>query len=330
MLSSLDYSQRALTASRNAIPFKFNVAFVRLQIAQLLIALDKSKRSAKDLRDGLEGLDEAVRVFDEVARSAKPPFPRGDIEQRAVMIRNTMRKQVERALEEQTEFEEANASRLAEGKARLEKEKQAREERERERVEREEEQRRKIMEERKRMQEADAELAQQRAEEERRRAHEQMTTDEETGERKKRVIKKKGTASTRRRRENADTSGTDVDASSRAGTPGADAGDGEPKRKKKRRLAERKAKPEKPSKFKSAEFINSEDEDEDETAAPVTTAGEEANGDVPTPPGAEADSPLPDMDDLPDVDEEEDDAVGQARQRRPGRVVEDEDEEMEE
>ena len=197
MRTSLDYSLRAQSASRNGIHFKFNVAFVRLQIAQLLLALNKTQRTAEDLRSGLKDLDEAVSAFDEVAGSPKPPFPRGDLEQRAVMVRNTVRRQLERALEEQIEHEESNKSRLAEGKARLEAEKAKREEAERARAEREAEQKARVMEERKRIQEADAERAAARAEEERRREDEMMTTDEETGERKKRV-KKKGVAGKRK------------------------------------------------------------------------------------------------------------------------------------
>jgi RNA polymerase-associated protein CTR9 len=304
MKSSLDYSQRAYEASHGGVPFKFNVAFVRIQIAQLLFGLDKGKRTADDLRTALEGLDEAVQAFTEIAQSPKAPFPPKDIEQRAVMIRNTMRKQLERALEEQVEFEEANASRLAEGKARLEAEKKARDEEARLRAEREAEQRAKVMEERKRMQELDQELAAQRAEEERRREEEQMTTDEETGERKKR-IKKKGISKRKKKDVDTDTDGEEGGTSSRARSV-ADGEDGEEHKRKKKRKLERKGKVEKPGKYKSAEFINSEDEDEDEgVAAPTTGPTEDDNANDPPTPEGPADSPLPDVSDVGNGDEDE-------------------------
>ncbi|KIW09426.1 uncharacterized protein PV09_00312 [Verruconis gallopava] len=328
MKSALDYSQRAYEASRHSVPFKFNVAFVRIQIAQLLFALDKSKRTSADLQSALEGLDEAVQAFEEVAQSPKPPYPQRDIEQRAVMIRNTMRKQLERALEEQNEYEQANASRLAEGKARLEAEKQAREAAERARREKEAEQRAKIMEERRKMQERDQELAAARAEEERRREEEMMTTDEETGERKKRV-KKKGQGGKRKKKDVDSESDGDGGTSSRARSRSVvDAEDeGEPRRKKKRTL-HKKGRAEKPGKYKSAEFINSEDEDDDDGVAAPAANGDE-NG-APTP-EAPADSPLPEIDDLPNEDgvedeEDEEEAAVATRKRRPARIVEDEDE----
>lgn len=313
MKTSLDYSQRALEVAPQQVHFKFNVAYVRNQIAQLILNLEKEAKSVEEIEIALEGLDAAIESFSEIAKAPNPPFPRNDLEQRANMGRNTMRKQIERVLRDQKEYEQANADKLAQARKAREAETQRREEEKQIAAEKAAAERQKILEERLEMQKRDRELAEARAEEERRREEEQLTTDTETGERKKRVKKKGGK---RKKKDVGSDSEGDFSGDRQSREPrsrarsAAATGDEseEPKRKKKRKL-ERKSTSKAQSKFKSAEFVNSDDEDDD---APVEDTNGDANG-APTPDATMSDG-------------EEEPAVARQRKKAP-RIIDDDDEE---
>jgi RNA polymerase-associated protein CTR9 len=287
MTNALDYSQRALDVSPNQVHFKFNVAYVQFQIAQLVTtSLEKDQKSVADVEEAITGLDAAITSFSEIAKAPNPPFPRNDLEQRANMGRNTLRRQVERVLRDQKEYEKANADKLAHAKQVREDTIRKQEEAKRLVAEKAEEERKRILGERLKMQQLDRELAEKRLEEDRRREDENMTTDSETGTRKKRVKRKGG----KRKKKDAD-SDTDGDASldgvrsrARSAVTGDEEEVGEPKRKKKRKL-ERKITAKANSKFKSAEFIGDSDDEDDATApmsdAHVATPGSDmADGDL--------------------------------------------------
>lgn len=327
--TSLDISKQALEQAKdNNINFRFNVAFVQIQLAQLLISLPESQRTLADVEAASKGLDEAIEAFGEIAKSPNPPFPRSDLDARANMGRNTMKRQLAGAMEKQAEYERKNASRLEDARKRREEEIRKREEEKRIAAEKADEQRRKIKEERERMAEEDRSFIQRRIDEEKAREAAEYTTDAETGERKKRERKPK--EKRQKRKKKGDESDTDLDGvadgtdaeggrkqRSRAtsGTPGtASDGDG-PRRKKKRRL-ERKGQAVKSSKYKSTEMV--EDSSGDEDGAVPATQGTPA-----------ADTPGADerMDEGGDEDEE---AVARPSQRKkPARVLdEDEEDEM--
>ncbi|KAK0663701.1 Tetratricopeptide repeat protein 1 [Lasiodiplodia hormozganensis] len=278
MKTSLDYSQRALEVAPEQDHFKFNVAFVQIQIAQLIHTLPENARSLEEVEAAAKGLDNAIEAFSAIAKSPNPPFPRQDIEARANMGRNTQRKQLERAIQNQREYEEKNAAKLREAREKREAEIKKREEEKRQKEEAEAERLRQIQEERQKMQERDRELASKRAEEEKRVQEAELTTDTETGERKKRQKKSRGGGGKRKKK------GADSDSEGEAGsdsevggkgrrsrrrtttsaTPGG-SDDDKPRKKKKRKL-ERKTKVQN-SKYKSSEFVQSDDEsDLDDTA----------------------------------------------------------------
>ncbi|KAE9983919.1 hypothetical protein EG328_009368 [Venturia inaequalis] len=322
MKTSLDYSQRALDLEPEIVHFKFNLAYVRIQIAQLIYTLKTHERSADDVQTALEGLDAAVDALTEIAKSPNPPFPRADIEQRAVMCRTSVHKQLERALGEQREYEKKNADRLAQAKGVREAEIRKREEEERAKEEREAAEKVRILNERLEMQRRDREIAEKRAAEERLREEEQMTTDDETGERKKRVKKKGGG---KRKKRDADSDSEDGIAggygSERGGSRGRSAGvtgdesEGAPKQKKKRKLERKnqKAEKEKSSKFKSAEFVQESDEEEEGGVAPAANGG--VNGGAVLTPGG--------RDGLSEGEEE----IARPRKKK---VIDDEDEDEDE
>ncbi|TKA68751.1 hypothetical protein B0A49_07027 [Cryomyces minteri] len=341
MKTSLEYSQRALEVAPEQVHFRFNVAFVQIQIAQLTYTLPESQRSLSEVMAASAGLDAAIDSFSAIAKSPNPPFPRGDIEQRANMGRNTMRKQLERAIQGQREYEEKNAARLAHAREQREAEVRKRDEERRLIEEQFAEQRRKIAEERARMQERDRELAEERAAAEREKEEKELTTDSETGERRKKSKKK---AAGGKRKKKSDDTETELDGDATDGGDGgrrgrksrgksgtatedtaAETGDERPRKKKKRKL-ERKAKSATQTKFKSSEkVVDSDSDDEAQTAANGNTrlaetinANEGADGEV-----KQRDKVMGDG----DSGEEEDDDAIVAPRKKVARVIDEDDEE---
>ncbi|KAL8786949.1 MAG: hypothetical protein Q9213_002491 [Squamulea squamosa] len=292
MKTALSYSHRALALAPQQIHFQFNIAFVQIQLAQLIHILPESQRTLDDVIKASEGLEEAIESFGEIAQSKNPPYPRHDIEQRANMGRNTMRRQLERAVQNQTEYEEKNAAKLQEARDLREAEIRRRAEEKRRMEEQKEVEKQKIREERDKMAQLSRELAEKRAEEEKRRDEAEYTTDEE-GERVKRTKKRKG-GKRKKKGEDSDT-GTEAgdggedkaakktkkkkkaQSTEPSSAMGSSNEDGVAKSKKKRkRLARRGGKEDK---FKSQEMIVDSDsqDDDDRQAAAQLTNGQASN-----------------------------------------------------
>jgi RNA polymerase-associated protein CTR9 len=354
MKTALEFSMRALEASPDQAHFKFNVAFVQIQIAQLIYTLPEASRTLAELESAANDLDDAIESLMAIARSPNPPFPKHDIEQRANMGKNTMRKQLDRALQGQRDFEQKNASRLEQARQQREAEIKKREDEKRAAEQAQEERRRKIAEERQRMQERDREIIEQKIEEEaERKAREdaELTTDEETGERKKREKKAKGV---RRKKKGGDSDSDNIindeedDASDvegeaetnakekrrksrrRSTTGASDDEDGEKPKKKKRRKLERKGKAaESKSKFKSSEVVVDSDSDDDAVATmnDNTKLAEKINDEDDGQKEGQADG----ADDLMAEGGEDDDAaVVERRRKKAARVIDDDDEDEDE
>ena len=271
----------------------------------------------------------------EIAQSKNPPYPKHDIEQRANMGRNTMRRQLERAMQSQREYEEKNASRLQQAReardAEMRKREQARQLAEAAVAE----EKRKVAEERHKMLTLSRELAEKRAEEERRKEEAEYTTDSETGERYKRKKVKKG-GKRKKKGEESDTDG-EVDgedgrsrkknrgkSTEENSTVGTDGEQRAPKRR--RKLTKKGGKETKAdSKFKSTELVVDSDSDGDAVMTRQPTNGHASDND-------DADTK---MDDAPPSaigsdDEEEDDVGLQASTRKkPIRRIADDDDEDE-
>nr|POF03153.1 tetratricopeptide repeat protein 1 [Quercus suber] len=324
--TSLDYSNQALELNPQNIKFKFNVAFVQIQLAQQLNQLLESQRSLQDVEQAGQGLDAAIDAFTEIAASPNPPFPKGDLEQRANMGRNTMKRQLAAALERQKEYEKKNADKLEEARKRREEEIKKREEEKRVAAEKAAAERRQIAEEREKIAQEDREFIQRRLEEDRMREEAEYTTDAETGERKKR--EKKPKEKRQKRKKKGDESDTDAevtdaeDGSGRKGrsrnrptstTPGSGS-DGEAPRRKKKRKLERRGQAVKSSKYKSSEMVEDSDEDDDATADGPIMDNSEA-----------ADETMAD-----DAGEAETVAPRTTQRKRPARILDDDDEEEEE
>ncbi|KAH0544407.1 hypothetical protein FGG08_001433 [Glutinoglossum americanum] len=269
MKNSLEYSQRALEIAPEQIHFKFNVAFVQFQIALLIISLSEGSRTLVDLEAAAVGLDEAIESFTEIAHSKNPPYPKNDIESRANMGRNTTRRQVERAVQTQRDYEERNAAKLQEARMLREEDMRQKEEARRKAEEAAREQQRRIAEERQKILERDRELAEKRAEEERKKEEENYTSDGEGGK-KKRL--KRGTGGKRKKKMEDGDSESDGEGGgksrARSGTS-ASAPQSEdeerPQRTKRRKLEKRGGA--NSNKFKSSEMVHeSDDEDSGENA----------------------------------------------------------------
>ncbi len=243
------------------------------------------------------------------------------------MGRNTMRRQLERAMQSQREYEEKNATRLQEARDAREVEIRKREEQRRAADEAAAEAKRKVAEGRHKMLEMSRDLAEKRAEEERRREDLEYTTDGETGERVKRKKVKKG-GKRKKKGEDSDTEG-EVDGENQPrrknrGKSTADNSgvgtDGEaPAPKKRRKLARRGGKDTKSDKFKSSELVGDSDSDDGATTAPATNGNTQAT----TP----ADYVDTNMSDAVPSDSEEDAPVAALRRKKVTRIASDDEDE---
>ncbi|KAL2270438.1 hypothetical protein VTJ83DRAFT_2622 [Remersonia thermophila] len=263
--TALEYAEKALAVAPDQVHLKFNVAFVQIQIALTIHSLRESERNSFQLEQAAEGLEAAIKALDEIAASPSPPYPKHDIEQRANMARNTQRKQLERALASQREYEARNEEKRAAALEQRQAELRRREEERKRKEEEERERQEKIRKEREEILARDRALAEQRAEEERARMEAEMTTDSETGEKVKR---KKRSAPARRERDSrsrepgASERPRKGRASRRKKTDGE--GGDESRPKKKQRVAAKKDNP----KYKSAEIVvDSSDDDEGDYGA---------------------------------------------------------------
>jgi RNA polymerase-associated protein CTR9 len=351
MKTSLAYSRRALEAAKDAkdeINHRFNVAFVQIQIAQLVNGLKEQQRTLADVKTASQDLDEAIEAFSEIAKAPNPPFPAGDIEQRASMGRNTMKRQLASAIEKQTEFEQSNANKLEEARKKREAALREKEEiRLKEEAEKEAH-RLKIAEERQRMQEEDRQLIQQRLEEAAAREEAEYTDDPETGDRKKREKRPKAKGGSGKRKKKGGDVDSDDDGleasdgdfgdgekpkkskkkgrSARSSvTPGGDGSEDEAAPKKKKRRLARKDASAKSSKYKSADFIQDSSEDEGEGGGATQTRGDSETPAAETP-AADDDER---MSDVGGEEEEEETVARPAQRKKAARVLDDDDEDDE-
>ncbi|KAM7220360.1 hypothetical protein V8F06_004326 [Rhypophila decipiens] len=264
--NALDYARKALEVAPDQLHFKFNVAFVQIQLAMLINSLRESERTSFQLEEASDGLEAAIKALDEIAGANHPPYPKHDIEQRANMARNTQRKQLERAMASQKEYEARNQERLAKAMEIRKAELRKREEAKRQAEEAERERQEKIKRDREAIAARDRALAEARAEEERQRMEAELTTDSETGDKVKRQ-KKKPTSSGRANRagsENAERPARKGRAVRRkkvdrdSGDDGEEDGGGA--RRKRQKLTRGSAAKQDTGKFKSAEIVVDSDE----------------------------------------------------------------------
>jgi RNA polymerase-associated protein CTR9 len=315
MKTALDYAQRARSIAPEQIHLDFNVAFVQNQIALLVCGLPETQRTLQDVEAAAIGLDEAIESFSQIARAKNPPYPRGTLEQRANMGRNTIRKQLERAMQSQKEYEEKNATKLQQAREAREAERRKREEEQRKADEAEMERKRQIAEERQQMFEEAQRLAAQRAEEERAREAAEYTTDSDTGTKVKR--KKKAVGKRKKKEGDEEDGGNSRDRSSGAeSSPSTDVED-RPAPRKRRRLERRSTA--KANRYKSSEIVI-ESESEEEASVRVTGGG---MGNVATPPSDQDEE----MRDTEAETGEEDNVVQRRRKKVNLRIEDDEDDE---
>jgi RNA polymerase-associated protein CTR9 len=302
------------------------VAFVQFQIASTVYGMPESQRSLADVEAAAAGLEEAIESLDVVGQHPQTPYPKNLVEGRANMGRNTMRKQLERSIQAQKEYEERNAEKLQHALEQRQAELKKREEERQTAEAAERERKRLIAEERQKIAERDRILAEQRAEEDRAREAAEMTTDSETGERVKR--KKKPRGGKRKKKEGDESSGDD---SAMEGTrrsrrkdrkSAGDSDEDENKPKKKRRLQKKISKKD-TAKYKSSEVVVDSDS---EGGNGATEAAKEMDRDL-----SDEDRPAyrdtMDVDPAEGSDDEEVATVPVARKNRTRRIESDDEDE---
>lgn len=281
--------------------------------------MTEMQRTLAEVQSAASGLENAVESLEAISQHPQTPYPKHDIEQRANMARNTMRKQLDRSIQSQKEYEEKNAEKLQAARHKREEEFRKREEAKQAAEAAERERKQKIAEERQKISEKDRELAEMRAEEDRAREAAELTTDSETGDKVKRKKKPRGGGAGKRKKKNddgvtdEDDSGVEPKARRRAKRGSGDDSD-EEKPKKKRRLAKKAQ--EKPNKFKSSEIVVDSDSDGDNGAAEAT---QEMGRDA-----IEGTEPA-DM----DIDEEEEPTVAPVKRKSRRAMIDSDDEDEE-
>ncbi|CZR66825.1 related to tetratricopeptide repeat protein tpr1 [Phialocephala subalpina] len=242
---ALECSQKALDASPNQVHLKFNVAFAQIQLVTTLYSLNETQRSLQQLQDATKGLELAIVTLDEIAAHPQCPYPKHDVDQRANMARNTLQKQLERAVASQEEYEENNKEQRRAAMERRQAELKRREEERERALGNERERLARIKKEREEIIIRDRQLAEQRAEEERATAAADMTTDSETGEKIKRKRRAPKTKGEQRPKNRSGKKGSSESEDTEEGP-----------RPKKRRLAKKDT-----TQYKSAEIVADSDDD---------------------------------------------------------------------
>ncbi|KAF2012715.1 TPR-like protein [Aaosphaeria arxii CBS 175.79] len=332
MKTSLEYSQRALEVLPNQTQFKFNVAFVQIQIAQLVNNMPESQRTLEEVETASTGLDESIESLFAIAKLPDPPFPKNDIEQRAYMGK-TMRKQLDRATQSQRTYEETNANKLQQAREAREAEQKRREEEKRKAEEEAAEKRRKALEDRRKQEEHDRAVMEKRTEEQRQRQELIDDSDMRKADRKRRG----GGGGKRKKKSEMDDSDSDgivgdSDAEDRprrrrnsaSGTEGLSEEE-RPPRQKKRKLERKKKEP--AGKFKSSEFVGDSDDDDDDVdvaaaaSSPVPSDNDSADE------GAAVTAPRSRKRVIDEDEDEDDDDAAPAPQRNGDAAMDsDEDE----
>ncbi|KAF4335125.1 tetratricopeptide repeat 1 [Fusarium beomiforme] len=321
---ALECAQKALEVAPEQMHYKFNVAFVQIQLVTMIQGLAENKRSTEQLQKAAEGLEAAITSLDEIAAHPQTPYPKHDVEQRANMARNTLRKQLERAIGKQKEWEEKNKEKIQAAKELREAELRRREEERQKVLDEERERQEKIRKEREEIAAQDRMLAEKRAEEERARAEAEMTTDSETGEKVKRKRKTAPRVSGEPKPKRS--GGKKKKKSDRQDDESEEE---EERTKKRRRLTKKES-----TKFKSAEIIVDSDEENDHEDDELERA--ERNIDREETPLSEADEKAVGDDNMEvddganqegeDEDEDEDAPRQQHKRARRGRVVDSDEE----
>lgn len=316
---ALEYCRRVLEASPQQEHYQFNAAMVQQQIAQTLVMTPAIYRNTEDLKEAAEDLEESLKLLESITQNPQATLPRRMLDSYISKGRKELRPLLDRAIRNQTEYDNANVERLQQARKQRDLEMAKRAEEKRKQEEAQKERRRQIAEERKQMQERDRQLAEQRAEEERKRLEEQEQDAQSLDEDGKVKKSKKSRRQTGKRKKKSEEFVVDSDVEDgedgeqrqdvSSVTPAPQSDVELPRKKKKRRL-ERKSKA---TQYKSAERIVDSDEDDAPTLPPDEAENSAHDGDTP----------------MPDIDGEEqgeEASTGPPPVKRSNRVV-DEDEE---
>lgn len=151
--TALEYAEKAFAQQPSNLALKFNVAFMQFQLAENVRRAATNQRTQGDIELAAEGLEKAIEAMKDISKQKQPPYPPAELEQRALMGENTLRKQLERALAEQKEYDESAEAKLEQARRLREEERAKAEEEKRKHEEEVRAREEKLAEERKRLQE---------------------------------------------------------------------------------------------------------------------------------------------------------------------------------
>nr|AAC03120.1 Tpr1 [Schizosaccharomyces pombe] len=150
---SVRYATLALEKNPENPSLLFNVAFVQFQLCELIRQKPENSRTVEDLNFAMQQLDASIETFTKLVSVEHPPYSPTSIEQRAKMAKNTTKRQLERAIQAQIEYEKSVAAKLEDARIQREKEKARRLAEEEALLKEKQERERQLQEERQKMQE---------------------------------------------------------------------------------------------------------------------------------------------------------------------------------
>lgn len=196
--TSLSYSEKAFEAYPENMGLKFNIAFLRFQMAEFIQKLPERDRTTVDIEKAIKGLELAVISMREIAQSRHAPYPPADLKTRADTAEQSTIKQLQSALRSQREYEVEFHDKIEQARKVREAEKERLEVEKRAKAEAEKAREALLIEERKLLQEQAREWTEKSAE---RIAQEDEEENEVNNSSKKRSRPSNGGGPPRRKRE---------------------------------------------------------------------------------------------------------------------------------
>lgn len=112
---SLNYSEGE--RNEKILTLKFNVVLIRFQIAEILRRSSVRDKTSADIKDGIEGLNEANIILEALIKDENFKYvTKEELEQRIQLSKTTMKSSLERLLKEQVAFEDEQLKKVQNAK----------------------------------------------------------------------------------------------------------------------------------------------------------------------------------------------------------------------
>ncbi|BAP70608.1 RNA polymerase-associated protein CTR9 [Kluyveromyces marxianus] len=166
---ALAYAKQALDLelskknSKMVTSYQYNVALLEFQVAELMRRSSPKERTMTDLEASVEGLEHGITLFRELLESKLNVVPSEQLEQRIQLGETTMKKALERSIEDQKAYELEITAKMENARKVLEEQRELEAQRDAQLREEEKKKSEKLAEEYRKLQEEAQRLIQERA-----------------------------------------------------------------------------------------------------------------------------------------------------------------------